>query len=344
MLPVLEAIPNFSEGRDLGLVRELVDVIAGNGAEVLDWSADPDHNRSVVAFVGEPATVESAAVAAARFARDHIDLRRHAGAHPRIGALDVLPLIPVHGMTMDAAVQSAGRIGRRVSDLGVPVYWYGPWSSDGRTLADLRRGGFEALRDGFPPGREPDLGDPEAGPHPTAGATCVGARQELLAWNVFVEGVELPELRQLAAQMRERGGGFPSLRVLALSLETRGTLQISMNLEDPQGTSPMDVFERIESWVHSRGGRVQGTEVIGLLTDPLVLPAASGRLRLLDPRPSRLLSARLAAHLSGRATEAMRGLVDVVAAEGAAVPETVVAAARRAAEAFGISSTPSHES
>lgn len=343
MLPVLEAIPNFSEGRDLGLVRELVEVISGDGAEVLEWSADPDHNRSVVAFIGAPATVESAAVAAARFARDHIDLRRHSGAHPRIGALDVLPLIPLHGMTMDAAVQSAGRVGRRVSDLGVPVYWYGPWSG-GRALADLRRGGFEALKHGYPPGREPDLGDPETGPHPTAGVTCVGARRQLLAWNVFVEGVELSELRGLAAEMRERNGGFHSLRVLALALESRGTLQVSMNLEDPEATSPMDVFERIESWLHARGGRVEGTEVIGVLTDPLVLPAASDRLRLLDPRPSRLLSARLAAHLSRRAVEAMRSLVDAVAAEGAAVPETVVAAARNAAESFGISSTPSHES
>jgi hypothetical protein len=132
--------------------------------------------------------------------------------------------------------------------------------------------------------------------------------------------------------------------VLALSLETRGALQISMNLEDLEATSPMDVFERIESWLRERGGHVEGTEVIGLLTDPLVLPAASDRLRLLDPRPSRLLSARLAAHLSKRAVESMRSLVDVVAAEGAAVPDTVAAAARTAAEAFGISSTPSHES
>jgi hypothetical protein len=159
-----------------------------------------------------------------------------------------------------------------------------------------------------------------------------------------VEGVELSELRGLAAEMRERNGGFHSLRVLALALESRGTLQVSMNLEDPEATSPMDVFERIESWLHARGGRVEGTEVIGVLTDPLVLPAASDRLRLLDPRPSRLLSARLAAHLSRRAVEAMRSLVDAVAAEGAAVPETVVAAARNAAESFGISSTPSHES
>lgn len=344
MLPVLEAIPNFSEGRDLGLVEELVEVIAGDGAEVLHWSADPDHNRSVVAFVGDPVTVESAAITAARFARDHIDLRRHSGAHPRIGALDVLPLIPLHGMTMDAAARSAERVGRGVSELGIPVYWYGPRSPRRRALADLRRGGFEALEAGFPVGREPDLGDPATGPHPSAGVTCVGARPELLAWNVIVRGIELTRLRELASRMRERGGGFSSLRVLALPLESRGSLQISMNLEDPEGTSPMEIYSFIEGWVQQQGGSVEGTEVIGMLTDPLVLPAAGDRLGLLDPHPSRLLSARLAAHLSKRAADVMRDVLDVVAAEGMAVPDTVTAAARRAAETFGISSTPSHES
>lgn len=344
MLPVLEAIPNFSEGRDLDLVKKLVEVIAGDGAEVLNWSADPDHNRSVVAFVGDPATVESAAITAARFARDHIDLRRHSGAHPRIGALDVLPLIPLHGMTMDAAAQSADRVGLGLSELGIPVYWYGPRSPGARTLAELRRGGFEALREGFPAGREPDLGDPAAGPHPSAGVTCVGAREELLAWNVIVRGIDLPSLRELAVGMRERGGGFPSLRVLALPLESRGSFQISMNLEDPKGISPMEIFSHIEGWVESHGGSVESTEVVGMLTDPLVLRAAGDRLGLLDPRPSRLLSARLAAHLSQRAADVMRDLLDVVAAEGAAVPETVTSAAQKAADAFGISSTSSHES
>lgn len=345
MLPVLEAVPNFSEGRDLDLVRELVGVIAAEGAEVLDWSADPDHHRSVVTCVGDPETVERAAISAARFARDHIDLRRHSGVHPRVGALDVLPLTPLHGLTMNDAVESARRVGAAVAELGVPVYWYGAASPTGRALSELRRGGVEALRDGFPPGREPDLAPSSGGgaPHPSAGVTCVGARPLLLAWNVYVEGLELGELRTLAASARERGGGFASLRALALDLERRGSLQISMNLEDPEGTPPMDVFSHIETRVEARGGRITGTEVVGMLPDALVLPAAADRLRLFDPRPSRLLSARLADHLSRRASEAVGGLLDAIAGEGDAVPETVRQAAVRAAAARGTSSTPSHQ-
>lgn len=334
MLPVLEAVPNFSEGRDLELVRELVGAIAGDGAEVLDWSADPDHNRSVVTFVGDPATVEKAATTAARFARDHIDLGRHRGVHPRIGALDVLPLTPLHGLTMDDAVHSARRVGAAVADLGIPVYWYGAASPTGRTLAELRRGGLEALHRGFPPDRRPDLAPAGAtGPHPTAGATCVGARPLLLAWNVYIEGVALAELRELAASIRERGGGFATLRTLALALEQRGTLQLSMNLEDPERTSPVDVYAHVEAWVAGRGGRITGTEVVGMLPDALVLPAATDRLRLLDPSPSRLLSARLAAHLSRRAARGLEELLETVDREGDAVPEAVREAARRAAVA-----------
>ena len=305
MLPVLEAIPNFSEGKDLDLLRAVVEVITRSGVEVLDWSADPHHNRSVVTFIGEPQAVEAAAVAAAVFSLEHLDLREHQGVHPRVGALDVLPFVPLQGLEFADAVESAHRVGAKLSELGLPVYFYGLASSPpGRRLADIRPGGFEALCERFPEGREPDLAAGRSAAHPTAGVTCVGAREGLLAWNLYVEGVGLDRVHSLAAEVRESGGGFASLRALAFELEPGGRIQFSMNLEDMERTSPFDVFRYVEERLQSWGGRVAGTEVIGMIPDPLVLPAAADRLHLLDSFPSRLLSARLGRHVSERSLRA----------------------------------------
>jgi len=311
MVKVLEAVPNFSEGRDKEMVRSLVDVIASGDVEVLDWSADPDHNRAVVTYIGEPSGVEEASVKAARFALEHIDLRRHRGVHPRVGALDVLPFVPLHGLEMSDAVDSAHRVGRRIADLGIPVYFYAQASDPpGRSLADLRRGGFEALAAGFPPARRPDLPVGAARPHPTAGVTCVGARRVLLAWNVFVTGIDVEGAREIAAEIRERDGGFPGLRALGLRLPEQDRVQISMNLEDPDRTPPLQIFAAIEKAVARKGGRVAETQVIGMIPDTLVHPAAGNRLVLSDFRPARVLSRRTAEYVlkrtSGRTTTSER--------------------------------------
>jgi glutamate formiminotransferase len=311
MVKVLEAVPNFSEGRETEMVRALVDVIASGDVEVLDWSADPDHHRSVVTYIGEPRDVEDASVRAARFALEHIDLRHHRGVHPRVGALDVLPFVPLHGLEMPDAVRSAHRVGRRIADLGIPVYFYGRASDPpGRRLADLRRGGFEALASGFPPDRRPDLPVGAERPHPTAGVTCVGARTVLLAWNVFLDGIDVEEAREIAAEIRERGGGFTGLRALGLRLPEQDRVQISMNLEDPDRTSPLDVFAAIEEAVAKKGGRIAETQVIGMIPDTLVHPAAGNRLVLSDFRPARVLSRRTAEYVlkrtSGRTTTSER--------------------------------------
>ena len=324
MVPVLEAVPNFSEGRDAGWVKELVEAIGKAGADVLDSSSDPDHNRSVVTFVGDPRSVEEAALAGARLALEHIDLRRHQGVHPRVGALDVLPFVPLHALTLEDAARSARRVGEALAGMGIPVYFYGAAGGRGRPLSELRRGGFEALAEGFPAGREPDLPSAGAGgPHPTAGVTCVGARRLLLAWNVYVEGVGLPELRRVAAALRERGGRFSGLRALALELPIQGRRQISMNLEDMDATSPLDVFRAIESSLEPLGGRVTATEVVGMIPDGLVLPAAGDRLKLLDPNPSRLLSARLVEHISGRLSSEVHALLEAIAEAGEGLPSAV---------------------
>ncbi len=210
MVKVLEAVPNFSEGKDLSKIQALVDTIARAGVEVLDWSADPDHHRCVVTYVGDPGAVAKASVDAARFARDHIDLRGHTGVHPRVGALDVMPFVPLHAMDMAEAVTVAHRVGQGIADLGVPVIYYRAAADPpGRRLGDLRRGGFESLAEGFPEGQEPDLPVGTQRPHESAGVTCVGAREVLLAWNVFVEGIEVCDAKSIAGSIREQNGGFP---------------------------------------------------------------------------------------------------------------------------------------
>ena len=303
---ILEAVPNFSEGRDRKTLEAILDAIRSAGAEVLDWSADADHNRSVVTLIGSPSVVERATLAAARVAYERIDMRRHEGVHPRIGALDVLPFIPLAGTSLDAARGCAHRVGHAIAgEFGVPVYFYGQASDPpGRRLAELRRGGFETLAAGWPPERRPDLlpeGWSHPGAHPTAGATCVGVRPVLLAWNVFVEGISLRDAAGIAARIRESGGGFPGLRALALELTGQEALQISMNLEDSRLVSPMDVFETIEMLVAEHGGRVASTEVIGMLPDELLLSAAASRLRLRDAGVDRILSRRIAEYQAARA-------------------------------------------
>lgn len=295
---LLEAVPNFSEGRDPSVVQAIVAAMRAAGAHVLDWSADADHHRSVVTLVGPPAVVENAAVAGARIAIERIDLNRHGGVHPRVGALDVLPFVPLQGLTMEDARASARRVGRRLAtELGVPVYFYGAASEPaGRPLSALRRGGFETLVGGWPADREPDVMPPgwsHSGAHPTAGVTCVGARRILLAWNLFVSGISHETAKRIARSVREAHGGFLGLRALGLSLPGSGRLQISMNLEDVELTPPMDVFRTIESRVHAEGGSIEETEIIGMLPDQLVWGAAADRLKLAPETARRLLSQSL---------------------------------------------------
>jgi glutamate formiminotransferase len=301
--PLLEAVPNFSEGRDLAVVEAIADGMRKAGVEVLDWSADPDHNRSVITVVGPADRVEEAAVVAARLAIERIDLRTHTGVHPRVGALDVLPVVPLAGTPLDRARASARRVGERLAaEVGLPVFFYGAASEPpGRSLAELRRGGFETLSRGWPDGRAPDIAPADwahPGAHPSAGATCVGARRVLLAWNVIVDGLDRRDVVAIAAVIRERGGGFPGLRALGLELESRGLAQVSMNLEDPATTSPAEVFERIESLVLERGGRVVETEVIGMLPDELVVEGAAARFGGRGWAVDRLLSRRVASYLA----------------------------------------------
>lgn len=284
-VPVIETVPNFSEGRDPGFVDAVVSAFESSGAEVLDASRDPDHNRSVVTAVGAVSSIEAGALAAAEVALERIDLRHHEGVHPRVGALDVLPFVPLRDVSWHEVVQLSRRVGGVLEQRGIPIHYYGRASDPpGRVLADLRRGGFENLETR----------------HPSAGASCIGVRDVLLAWNVDVIGVDLRGAREIASRIRERDGGFPGLRALGLLLEEQDRVQISMNLEDPIRTAPLQVFEAIEQEVLRRSGEVVETEVIGMVPDVLAGPEVAERIRLKDPGSHRILGLRVDAHVASR--------------------------------------------
>lgn len=299
---LMEAVPNLSEGRDLAVVEAAVEAVLEAGAEVLDWSADADHNRSVLTLLGTPDILQVAAVALARTLVDRIDLRKHRGVHPRIGALDVLPFVPLVNASMADARALARRVGEALArDVGLPVFYYAQASTPpGRALAELRRGGFEALAEGWPEGRRPDALPPgwaHPGAHPSAGAVCVGARDVLLAWNVLVSGVSLEDARGIARELRASGGGFAGVRALAFRLERRGAVQISMNIENPAATDPFAVYRAIEAAVAALGGEMGATEVIGLIPDAALYGAAGARLRMGPVGWKNVLSARVLARL-----------------------------------------------
>ena len=270
---LVEVVPNFSEGRDPDFVAEVREVLAASGCRVLHATMDPDHHRSVVTAIGSPRDVERGSVAAARLAARRLDLRGHCGVHPRTGVLDVLPFVPLAGIGMDETVRLARRAGDAIEALGVPVVYYARASRPpGRGLASIRRQAARGSSRGSDGSAAGGAGEAEWRAHPTAGATCVGARPVLLAWNVDVEGVSLAAARTVAGGLREAGGGFRGLRALAFRLPRQRRLQISMNLEDPSATDPWDVFAALASQVEARGGRVLDTEVIGMLPDQLADP------------------------------------------------------------------------
>lgn len=305
------------------------------GCELFHATSDPDHNRTVVTVAGSPRAVRSGAVAAAAIALREIDMRRHRGVHPRVGAIDVLPFVPLHGISMDEVVALAHQTGERIAALGLPVYFYRNASvPPGRPLASIRRGGFEALaaieasgpgksaaaatsnRVGHPSGggRQPedprapaDLSGQRSGDgqryrfaHPAAGAVCITARPVLLAWNVYLKGVSLAFARSIAARIRETGGGFDGLRAIAARLPRQQSLQISMNLEDLSATDPLDVFRTIQSHVTAEGGKVCETEVVGMIPEPLSAPATARAMAIRDWSPERFLDRRLSSYLAAR--------------------------------------------
>jgi len=294
---LVECVPNFSEGRDSVKIDAIVEAIRAAGAMILDRTSDADHNRSVVTFAGPAGTVEEAAFQAVRQAAASIDLRAHEGVHPRIGATDVVPFVPLRGVSLEECAAAAGRVGRRIwEELGVPVYLYeaAALRPQCRNLADIRRGNFEGLRDAVrtDPARRPDFGGPDL--HPSAGAVAVGARKFLVAFNVNLATADIAIARRIARKIRTSSGGLPALKAMGVPLATRNLAQVSMNLTDFEQTPPHVAFEAVRREAAREGVAIAGSELIGLIPQKALDLAAAHALQLETFSASMVLENRLA--------------------------------------------------
>jgi glutamate formiminotransferase len=266
---LVECVPNFSEGRKPEVVEQIAREIESAGATtVLNRHIDPDHNRSVITFVAPPERIVEGALRAVAKAAELIDLRQHGGEHPRIGATDVLPFVPVSGVTIDDCVALAHAAGNRIwNELSIPVYFYerAALRWDRERLEHVRGKGFEKLREEIAtmPDRKPDIG--EARLHATAGAIAVGARPFLIAFNVTLETNDIMIARRIARVVRERDGGLPFVKALGFELRSRGIVQVSMNLTNYEQTSIARAFEAVAGEAERLGVKVRGAEIVGLV-------------------------------------------------------------------------------
>ena len=288
MLP-LESVPNFSEGRDTATI-DAIGAALSAGVRLLDVHADADHNRSVFTVVGEDDPLVSALVDAVSVARDRIDLTRHEGAHPRIGAADVVPVVPLRPTDMERAKAVTLRLAERVGELGLPVFLYGELAT-GRGPAFFRRGGIPELEERLSNGLTPDFGPAQL--HPTAGGVIVGARRPLIAFNVDLRGATLDDAKTIASAIRERDGGFPGVRALGLELPGSGRVQVSMNIEDWEASALHEIVARIESEAVELGAAVERAELVGLMPAGAAAAAAGSALRIDGFDGSRLIETRL---------------------------------------------------
>jgi glutamate formiminotransferase len=287
----LESVPNFSEGRDPAVIKEIGRALAEH-AELLDIHTDADHNRTVFTLVGGERELVDALLAGISSARERIDLRGHDGVHPRIGAADVVPIVPIRPDDMERARAASLQLARRIGDeLALPVFLYGEVGA-GRGPAFFRTGGTAELQ------RRIDAGElaPDFGParlDAAAGGAIVGARRPLIAFNVNLVGANLEAAREIAAIVRERDGGFPGVRALGLDLPSVGQAQVSMNVEDWEASALHEIVATIEREAAARGIEVAGAELVGLMPAGAAAAAAGAILRIDGFDASRLLELRL---------------------------------------------------
>jgi glutamate formiminotransferase len=288
--PLIECVANFSEGRDAAIVHAIEDAIASSaGVLVLRSEMDTDHNRSVVTFAGPPDAVSEGALRGIAVAVDRIDLRKHAGVHPRMGAADVIPFVPLEGATLADCVAIARRTGEEVwKRFHVPVYFYeaAAMSPDRRLLENCRRGGFEN------PNLVPDVGGPAL--HPSAGACIIGARKILIAFNINLATDDLAIAQAIARKIRASSGGMPFVKALGLPLAGRGLVQVSMNLTDFEQTPLHVVFDAVELEAVARGVAIAGSEIIGLVPKKALEDAAAHYLKCENFESGLVLENRLA--------------------------------------------------
>ena len=294
---LVECVPNFSEGKDARKVDGIAASIASvEGIAVLDVTLDPDHNRSVITFAGSPEAAAEAAIRAVARAVESIDLNSQAGVHPRIGAADVVPFVPLRNITLQACAGLATVAGEQIwRRLGVPVYLYEAAArrADRVNLEDIRRGGFEKLRErvASDPRWLPDFGD--AALHPTAGAAAVGARKLLVAFNINLNTPEVGIARDIAKKIRASSGGLPCVKAMGVRLESRDLAQVSMNLTDFERTPVSRVFAEVRDLAGTHGVAIAGCEIIGLIPKK-ALEGAEEWLPLVEGfRPEMILEDKL---------------------------------------------------
>ncbi len=338
--PLVECIPNFSEARRPEVVDAISQAIQSvAGIHVLDRHSDLDHNRTVITFVGEPGAVEEAAFQAIRVAASLIDLNKHNGEHPRIGAADVVPFVPISDVTMQECIEIARRLGRRVGDeLSIPVYLYEEAATrpDRQNLENIRRGQYEALKEEIQtnPERKPDFGPLSVGP---AGATVIGARQPLIAYNVYLTTDEVQVAQKVARAVRNSSGGLHYVKALGLLVE--GHAQVSMNLTNYHQTPVARVVEMVRREAARYGVGIHHTELVGLIPQKAMIDAAQWYLQLEDLQPNQILETRLYEVQSERKEEPAprveaRFLDEL--ASGTATPGGGSAAAHTGAEAAAL--------
>lgn len=282
-MKIIECVPNISEGRD----KKKIDSIAAalskiEGARLLDVCIDPDHNRTVLTFVGRPEDVERGAAAICDRALNLIDMRRHKGVHPRIGAVDVVPFVPLRGATMKNAVDVAHRFGHAFGERNkIPIYFYGEAALDPkrRELPNVRKGEYEALRTHF----EDPLWIPDAGParfNPRGGATAVGAREPLIAFNINLATNDLHVAKAIASSIRQSSGGLPHLRAIGVPLKSRNIVQVSMNLTNYKVTSLKKVFDTVTEKATDYGIHIVESELVGLIPEDALEDISAEHLQL----------------------------------------------------------------
>jgi glutamate formiminotransferase / 5-formyltetrahydrofolate cyclo-ligase len=293
-MSLVECVPNFSEGRRPEVVERIVaEIRAIRGCKVIDFSLDANHNRAVVTFVGPPAEVGEAAFRAISKAKELIDLTKHQGEHPRIGATDVVPFVPLEGSTMAECVAVAHALGRRVGkELEIPVYFYESAArrSERKNLPDVRNIGFEKLRDAIvnDATREPDEG-PKKSLHPTAGATVIGARFFLIAYNVNLATENVQIAKDIAKKIREKDGGLPGIKAMGFFLDDVKCAQVSMNVCNFEATGIERVYGEIEKLCRERGVEIKESELVGLAPRAAFPKGVPERVKLRDFNPKKQL-------------------------------------------------------
>ena len=298
MRSLVECVPNFSEGRKPETVQRITEaILTVETACVLDTHIDPDHNRSVITFVASRDRVVDAAVQAVKRASELIDMRTHSGEHPRLGATDVLPFVPIHGVTMDDCVRLAHHAGKRIAHkLAIPVYYYerAALRPDRVNLEDVRRGAFELLREQIStnPNRVPDEGLPVI--HKTAGAIAVGARPFLIAFNVVLRSDDLLLARRIAKTIRARSGGLPFLKALGFRLATKNCVQVSMNLVNYERTGMDAAYDAVKREADALGVDIDSAEIVGLVPRAALNREADYFDKLQDFSESKILENRIA--------------------------------------------------